>query len=111
MQTTKHANAAGLGATVRLCPDHHHIPGGDPQSLSAQKETAGHQYGTTAAIENQHLDFAGIAQALQLHNIRAALPALVDRFGCGVANDLEHMTIGELAGLYYGLKAMEGGRS
>jgi hypothetical protein len=111
MQTTKHAIAAGLGAPVRLCPDHHHIPSGDPQGLSAQEETAGHHYSTTAVIENQHLDFGGVAQALQLHNIMAALPALVDRFGCGVAHDLAHMDIGELAGLYSRLKAMKGSRS
>lgn len=58
MQITKHAIAAGMGAPVRLCSERHHIPGGDPQGLSNQKETAGHQYSTTAVIENQHLDFA-----------------------------------------------------
>lgn len=60
MQPTKHATTASMGAPVRLCSNHHHIPGGDPQGLSDQKETAGYQYSTTAVIENQHLDFASL---------------------------------------------------
>lgn len=107
---TKHAIAAGMGAPARLRPVFDPFSGSGGSALAKEK-TAGHQIGTTAVIENQHLDFAGIAQALQLHNIMAGLPALVDRFGCGVAHDLAHMSIGELAGLYNRLKAMEGGRA
>jgi len=54
----KHAFAAGMGAPVRLCPDDHPNPVGDLQGLSDQKKTAGHQSGTTAAIESQHPDSA-----------------------------------------------------
>jgi len=57
---TKHAIAAGLGASVRLRP-------ADPVDTATgltKEETAGHLSGTTAAsIENQHLDFAILNQS------------------------------------------------
>jgi hypothetical protein len=107
---TKHAIAAGLGASVRLRPqsDSGPVGAGLSPSKRQKKETAGHQTGTTADFENQHLDFAGIAQALQIQDVLAGLPALVDRFGGGITHDLAHMTIGELAGLYSRLKTLEG---
>jgi hypothetical protein len=72
---------------------------------------AGALQGTTAAIENQHPDFAGTAQALQIHDVLVGLPALVDRFGCGITHDLAHMTVTELAGLYAHLTEIKRGQA
>lgn len=37
-----------------------------------------------------------------------SLQSLVNRFGCGIADDLEYLTVSELAGLYSHLKTLEG---
>jgi hypothetical protein len=50
---SKHATPAGMGAPVRLRPQ-------PPRNGGPQEKAAGHQYGTTAAIESQHLDFASL---------------------------------------------------
>lgn len=52
-----------------------------------------------------------MAQALGLHNVMAGLSALVDGFGCGIAYDLEHMTLAELSGLYAHLMAIKRGQA
>jgi hypothetical protein len=106
----KHANAAGMGAPVRLRPVLDSFSGSNTPPLTQEKAT-GALHGTTAAIENQHPDFAGIAQALQIQNIMAGLPALVDRFDCGIEHDLAHMTVNELAGLYAHLTAIKGAQA
>ncbi len=103
---TMHAIAAGLGAPVRLRPvlDPFSGSGGPPLAKDKAAGAANH----TAALDVGHVHFADIAQAFQTHNLMAGLHALVDRFGCGIAHDLEHMTISELAGLYSYLKMPEG---
>jgi hypothetical protein len=61
----KHAIQAGMGTPVHPCPETDSAPVGAGLSLlkRPKKETAGHQARTTAAIENQHLDFAAHADA------------------------------------------------
>jgi hypothetical protein len=61
--------------------------------------------------KGQPNDLGDLAQALELHNIMAGLPALVDGFGCGIAHDLEHMTLAELSGLYAHLMAIKRGQA
>lgn len=56
----KHAISAGLGASVRLRPSINPGPFGDPVGLTNQKKQAAGHISTTAAIENQHLDFASL---------------------------------------------------
>jgi hypothetical protein len=65
----------------------------------------------TAAQDVGHVHFADSAQAFQVHNVMAGLPALVARFGCGIERDLAHMTLSELAGLYAHLRAMQRGQA
>lgn len=103
---TMHAIAAGLGAPARLRPVIDPFSGSGGSVLAKDKAAGAANH--TAALDVAHVHFAGIAQALQIRNIMAGLPALVDRFGCGVAHDLEHMTIRELAGLYSHLQMLEG---
>jgi hypothetical protein len=77
---TKHANAAGLGASVRLRPaDSSHIATG-----LTKEETAGHLAGTTAAsIENQHLDFAILNESAP--ETSHAIKAKLTHWGCWLA--------------------------
>jgi hypothetical protein len=61
--------------------------------------------------KGQPHDLGNIAQALEWHNVMAGLPALVAGFGCGIAHDLEHMTLAELSGLYAHLMAIKRGQA
>lgn len=54
---TMHAIAAGLGAPVRLRPVIDPFSGSGTPPLTQEKATGALQ-GTTAAIQNQHHDFA-----------------------------------------------------
>lgn len=54
---TMHANAAGLGAPVRLRPIVDPFDGSSTTALT-QERTAEALQGATAAIENQHAHFA-----------------------------------------------------
>lgn len=103
---TMHAIAAGLGAPVRLRPVLDQFSGSGGSALAKDKAAGAANH--TAALDAGHIHFADVAQALQIHNLMAGLPALVERFGCGIAHDLGHMTISELAGLHSHLKMLEG---
>lgn len=54
---TMHAIAAGLGAPVRLRPVTDPFSGSGTTPLTQEKAT-GAMHGTTAAIQNQHPEFA-----------------------------------------------------